>query len=119
RYQVQRPGLDRWSTVTDQPFVNGDAAFTMITPVMPRPFGPIADDLRQRAEWTAEFFLNAFARPNFIGWHYCGLIDATQNIPRKQGRQHSGVLSEFGEPYPDLLRTIKQCADELYQIGRR
>ncbi|WP_168565948.1 hypothetical protein [Crateriforma spongiae] len=117
RYEVQRPGLDRWTKVADMPFVNGDSAFTMITPTMPRPYGPVADSLQQRAEWTAEFFLNAFARPNFIGWHYCGLIDATQNIPRKQARQHSGVLNEFGEPYPDLLRTVKRCSESIYHIA--
>ena len=39
RYEVQRPGLDRWSRLVDKPFVNGDSAFTMITPTMPRPTG--------------------------------------------------------------------------------
>ena len=117
RYMVQRRGLDRWAKVADLPFVNGDSAFTMITPTMPRPYGPVADSLKQRAEWTSEFFLNAFSRPNFVGWHYCGLIDATQNIPRKQARQHSGVLNEFGEPYPELLRTVKRCSSNMYEIG--
>lgn len=39
RYEVQRPGLDRWSKITDKPFINGDSAFTMITDTMPRPYG--------------------------------------------------------------------------------
>ena len=30
RYEVQKPGLDRWSGVTDKPFINGDSSFTMI-----------------------------------------------------------------------------------------
>ena len=55
RYEVQRPGLDRWSKLTDKPFINGDSAFTMTTDIMPRPYGPVADNLKQRAEWTAEF----------------------------------------------------------------
>ena len=117
RYEVQQPGLDRWSRVTDQPFVNGDSAYTMITPTMPRPYGPVADDLRQRAEWTTEFFLRAFARKDFVGWHYCGLIDATQRIPRKQERQHSGMLNENGEPYPELFKSIKGCSSEMYEIA--
>jgi len=118
RYEVQQPGLDRWAKRTDQPFINGDSAFTMITPTMPRPYGPVADSLQQRADWTAEFFLRAFARPDFIGWHYCGLIDATQNIPRKQARQHSGMLTELGEPYPALLKVIQSCSNELYEIAQ-
>ena len=116
RYEVQKPGLDRWTPIADKPFVNGDSAFTMITKHMPRPYGPVADTLKQRAEWTAEFFLQAFARPDFVGWHYCGLIDATQQVARKQARQHSGLMNGFGDPYPELQKTIRQCADKMYEI---
>ena len=49
RYQVQKPGLDHWSKKVDKAFVNGDSVFTMVTDTMPRPYGPIADDLQQRA----------------------------------------------------------------------
>ena len=84
---------------------------------MPRPYGPVADSLQQRAEWTAEFFMRAFARPEFVGWHYCGLIDATNQIVRKKGRQHSGLLNGNGEPYPELLKVIRGCSDQLYEIA--
>ena len=83
RYEVQEPGLNRWSKAVDHPFINGDSAFTMTTDTMPRPYGPVADNLEQRAQWTEEFFRHAFARPEFVGWHYCGLIDATNLIERK------------------------------------
>lgn len=117
RYEVQKPGLDRWSRLVDQPFINGDSSFTMITPTMPRPYGPVADNLQQRADWTAEFFLRAFARPDFVGWHYCGLIDATQRVPRKQDRQHSGLLNESGEHYPALFQAVRGCSADLYEIS--
>jgi hypothetical protein len=117
RYEVQEPGLNRWSQRVDKPFVNGDSAFTMITDTMPRPYGPIADNLEERIEWTEEFFRNAFARPDFVGWHYCGLIDASQLVPRKQTRQHSGLLDGYGEPYPRLDRVIKSCAENKYSIA--
>jgi hypothetical protein len=119
RYEVQKPGLDRWSKAVDKPFINGDSAFTMITDTMPRPYGPVADSLEQRAEWTAEFFQTAFARPEFVGWHYCGLIDAPILIPRKWDRQHSGLLTGYGEPYPTLKTTLKTCTDEMYEIATR
>lgn len=45
RYEVQKPGLDRWSKLVDNPMINGDSAFTMITDSMPRPYGPVADSL--------------------------------------------------------------------------
>lgn len=56
RYQVQKPGLDRWSPRVDKPFINGDSAFTVTTDTMPRPYGPVADNLEMRAKWTEELF---------------------------------------------------------------
>lgn len=117
RYEVQKPGLDRWSAITDKPFMNGDSAFTMITDTMPRPYGPVADNLDQRAEWTAEFFQRAFARPEFVGWHYCGLIDASQQVTRKQDRQHSGLLDGFGNPYAQVQQVLKEGSHQLYDIA--
>ncbi|MCY3870391.1 MAG: hypothetical protein OXG87_12595 [Gemmatimonadetes bacterium] len=117
RYEVQKPGLDRWYRIANKPLINGDSAFTMIIDTMPRPYGPVADNIEQRAEWTDEFFRNAFARPEFIGWHYCGLIDASNLVPQKQDRQHSGLLTGYGEPYPELLKVLKTCTNEMYEIA--
>ena len=36
RYEVQKPGLDRWSKQVDKPFINCYSAFTMTTKTMPR-----------------------------------------------------------------------------------
>ncbi len=119
RYEVQKPGLDRWSSIANRPIINGDAAFTMITEHMPRPYGPIADNLRQRAEWTEEFFRAAFARPEFVGWHYCGLIDAPNLIPARQARQHSGLIDGYCEPYPALKKVVRKCTDEMYQLASK
>ncbi len=117
KYEVQEPGLDRWSKITDKPFLNGDSAYTMVTEDMPRPFGPIADNLEQRAEWTKEFMEKAFARPGFVGWHYCGLVDATMKHPRKQDRQHSGLIDQYGKPYPLLQSYIKGFTRNMYQVA--
>jgi len=119
RWDIQASSLDRWSKQVDQPFINGDAAFTMITETMPRPFGPVADNIIQRADWTEEFFRGAFARPEFVGWHYCGLIDATNQIPTKRGRQHSGLLDGYGEPYPELRKVLKTCSEQIYAIATK
>ena len=117
RYQVQKPGLDRWSKRVGKAFINGDSAFTMVTDTMPRPYGPIADDLQQRAAWTEEFFRSAFARPEFVGWHYCGLIDSPILVPRKWDRQHSGIIDGLGEPYPEIRRVLRSCSREMYSIA--
>ena len=115
---MQKPGLDRWSKKVDKAFINGDSAFTMVTDTMPRPYGPIADDLEQRAAWTEEFFRSAFARPEFVGWHYCGLIDSPILVPRKWDRQHSGIIDGFGEPYPEIRKVLQSCTSEMYSIAR-
>lgn len=117
RYEVQAPGLDRWSALVDQPLVNGDSAFTMVTGTMPRPFGPVADSLEQRTVWTREFFRQAFARPDFVGWHYCGLIDATNQVAGKQDRQHSGLMDGYGNPRPLLQGAISESARGLYGMA--
>ncbi|MGI9240249.1 MAG: hypothetical protein ACR2RV_05580 [Verrucomicrobiales bacterium] len=119
RYEVQRPGLDRWAKLASKPVINGDSAFTMITEHMPRPYGPVADTVEQRAEWTTEFFHNAFRRPEFVGWHYCGLIDASNRILRKKDRQHSGLIDEYGKPHLQLQAALKTCSSQLYEIATR
>ena len=119
RYKVQKPGLDRWVSLVDKPIINGDSAYTMVTKHMPRPYGPVADNLEQRAQWTDEFFVNAFARKNFVGWHYCGLIDATNQNPRKEMRQHSGLMTDFGKPYPVLQEIMKKRSQEMYSIASK
>lgn len=119
RYEVQKPGLDRWSRRADKPLINGDSAFTMITDNMPRPYGPVADSLEERAAWTEEFFRSAFARPEFVGWHYCGLIDGSNRVSGKRARQHSGLMDEFGEPYSLLRTVLETCSDEMYRIAVR
>ena len=117
RYEVQKPGLDRWSKLVDMPIINGDSAYTMVTEHMPRPFGPIADNLTQRAKWTDDFFVNAFARKEFVGWHYCGLIDATNQNPRKKDRQHSGLIDSYGNPYTELQKVMKARSRQIYSMA--
>ena len=116
RYDYQARGLDRWTKVTEKPFINGDTSYTMINDNMPRPYGPVADSLAQRAEWTNELF-SAFTRPEFIGWHYCGLIDTPNLISDKQLRQHSGFLDTYGDPYGLLEKVLKKRIKEIYKIA--
>jgi len=116
RYDFQTAGFDRWSKQVDKPLINGDSSFTMITDNMPRPYGPVADNLAQRAEWADELF-EIFARPEFVGWHYCGLIDTPNMIVHKKLRQHSGFLDGHGTPYEELANVIKHRSRQIYDIA--
>jgi hypothetical protein len=118
KYEVQKPSLDQWSKKVHMPVINGDSAYTHIKDKMPRPYGPIADSEIQNAEWTLEFFENAFSRPEFVGWHYCGLIDTPLKLVAKESdRQHSGLFDGYGKPYDALHETLSKCSSELYNIA--
>jgi hypothetical protein len=129
KFGIQEIGLERWSKISDIPFVNGDSSFATQTEMTPRPFGPAATDQSQKAEWAGEFFRKAFSRPDFIGWHYCGLIDTwveggsgdyftkTDEFGTMAGRQHTGLLMADGTPYQPIQKTLKEYTDNIYQIA--
>lgn len=117
KFEVQEPKLERWAKVTDKPFINGDSSYAVPSEYMPRPYGPHADDQEQRTEWTREFFEKAFARPDFVGWHYCGLIDAPNMMKRKIGRQHAGILEVDGTQYQPINKVLIELADKMYELA--
>ncbi|MCK4749646.1 MAG: hypothetical protein KAT15_21475, partial [Bacteroidales bacterium] len=117
QYDIQKIGLDRWSRAVDKPFMNGDSAYALSMDDIPWPFGPIADSMEQRIAWTEEFFTKAFSRPEFVGWHYCGVIDTTTKNPKKIERQHSGLVNQYGQPYESLQNSIKELSGNMYQIA--
>jgi hypothetical protein len=117
KYEIQKVKLDRWSNRVNKPFLNGDSGFSMVVEGMPWPFGPIANTQEIRAQWTKEFMENAFARPEFVGWHNCGLIDTINLMPQKVDRQHSGLLNIYGEPYQLLQNRMKQFSENMYEIA--
>jgi len=97
-----------------------DSAYTHIKEKLPQPYGPIADSEQQNATWTEAFFYKAFARPEFVGWHVCGLIDTPVKLVKKESnRQHSGLFDGFGNPYKIIEETISKCSGELYQVASK
>ncbi|MEM7375446.1 MAG: hypothetical protein AAF587_43025 [Bacteroidota bacterium] len=118
RYETQQPSLNQWSNKVDTPLINGDSAFSYVRDLMPRPYGPLADTESQSAEWLVEFFNQAFARPEFVGWHYCGLIDTPVKLIKKESnRQHSGLFDGYGNPYEQLREAVSSCSKKLYEVA--
>ena len=129
KYGVQELGLNRWSKLSEKPLLNGDSAYAVQTEMTPRPFGPLAYDQDQKAEWAREFFEKAFSRPDFVGWHYCGLIDTwvaggtgdyfrkTDEFGSMAGRQHTGLLTADGTPYQPIQKALKESTEKMYQIA--
>ena len=117
RHEMQRELLDRWTDRVAMPFLNGDSTFAVATEMMPRPYGPLAKDQAERAAWTREFAEAAFARPDFVGWHICGIIDTWKTLPGKEEEQHSGLMTPTGEFYPEMERAVRDLSRRLYQIA--
>ena len=43
--------------------------------------------------------------------------DAPNLVPRKQDRQHSGLLDGYGKPYPLLKEALAECAGGMYLLA--
>ena len=117
RWQGQRETMDRLTEVVGQPFLNGDAAYTSPTETMPNPHGQHARDMAERALWTREFMENATSRPDFVGWHMCGMIDTANTMPGKEQAQHQGLMTTHGAFYPEMEATVREMSDRLYDIA--
>ena len=117
RWVGQRDTMDGLTDIAGQPFLNGDAAYTTPTGTMPNPHGQHARDMAERALWTREFMENATARPDFVGWHMCGMIDTANTMPGKEQAQHQGLMTTRGEFYPEMEETVRDISDRLYVIA--
>jgi hypothetical protein len=109
--------LDKLAPRVNIPFVNGDIGFSSPSEMMPNPYGPHAKDQAQRAEWLLESVKGCFSRPEFIGWHMCGIIDTWKTMPTKEHAQHQGLMTVTGEFYPEMEDAVKEIAAELYRVA--
>jgi len=119
RWQEQRPVLNRWSKLTDKPFVNGDGAFHAPHANIPNPHGPHAVDQEHRAELAQEFCERMFARKDFVGWHVCGWVETWKSMPKKQIKQHGGIQDPFGRNYEPLRTTLDEFSRRMYRVASR
>jgi hypothetical protein len=117
RWARQKALLDRLSPHVDQPFLNGDSNYSVPSKMLPDPYGPHARNQAQRAEWVREFAENAIARPDFVGWHMCGIIDTWKTMPGKEKKQHMGLMTPTGEFYPEMEKVVQDISARLYQIA--
>lgn len=109
--------LDKLSPRVNLPFVNGDIGFSSPSEMLPNPYGPQAKDQAQRAAWLLESVQTCFARPEFIGWHMCGIIDTWKTMPTKEFAQHQGLMTVKGDFYPEMEDAIKRIAADLYNVA--
>jgi len=117
-YGEQKTRLDDWSRLTGKPLFNGDSAYSVPSEQMPRPLVPHSRTHEERAERTLEYARSVFARPDFIGWSYCGWMDSWKAMPGKEIRQHAGLQDPFGQRHAPMLHALSGFARELYRVAR-
>jgi len=117
RWQEQRNVLKRLSEASGKPLFNGDGGFNTPHENMPNPHGPHAMDQEHRADEAILFAKNAFARDDFVGWTLCGWVDTWKTMPRKEFKQHGGLMDAFGKPYQPYQDAIKSFSNRMYQVA--
>ncbi len=118
RWQEQRNILARLAAASRKPLFNGDGAFHTPHEQMPNPHGPHAIDQEHRADLAIDFAEKAFALNAFVGWSFCGWVDTWKTMPRKEFKQHGGIMDAFGKPYQPLQDRLKSFSQRMYQIAR-
>ena len=118
-YIEQEALLDHWSALTGLPIFNTDSNFTVVGENMPDPVGWICRDQQSRADYFLDFATRAFSRPDFIGWNWCGWVDAWKAW--KPVQQHNGLQDPFGNYHHPMPEVMARFGSRLYDyaLGKR
>jgi hypothetical protein len=115
-YDEQSALMDRWSKLTGKPLFHTDSCFSVPYEEMPAPMGCVCPDQETRARRAVDFASRAFARPDFVGWHWCGWMDMW--AAWKADRQHSGLQDPFGRYHHPMPETLARVGALLYEYGQ-
>jgi len=107
--------LDRWSALTGKPLFHADAAFTVQREEMPEPIGAVVANDEVRAKRFLDYARKAYARPDFVGWHWCGWVDMWQGW--KADRQHPGLQDPMGNYHHPMPETLREFGKRIYEYG--
>lgn len=108
--------LDKIKRTTGLPIIQGDASCHVPYENMPNPYGPHCDNQQERIEKVREMYYNAFARPDFLGWHWCGWIDSWE-VGGQVGKQHGGLQDPFGNFHP-VHQLLSDFSQEMYSVAQ-
>jgi hypothetical protein len=113
-WEDQEALLDRFAQLTDKAIFHGDSCCSVPQEHLPDPYGPHCSDEAERVERAQEMLQNAFARPDFVGWNWCGWMDFWEQ--QEPGKQHSGVQDAFGNFYP-IQNAMAEFSTRLYDVA--
>jgi len=114
-YDRQKETLNRWSRLTNKPLFNGDSSFSVPTRHTPDSLGPHCGSHEERALRATAYAEKAFARPDFIGWNWCGWMDRWAGYGRDA--RHTGLQDPFGNVYVPMQVAMLDISSRMYGIA--
>ena len=107
--------LDRLKRLTGKQLFSADSNWSVPQPPeMPDPLGPQCANYAVAAERFAEVYQQAFARPDFIGWGWCGWMDQWESA--EPVKQHGGLQDAFGNWHQPLADRMAKFGKEMYDV---
>jgi hypothetical protein len=118
-YKDQVEIIDRWSKLTGKPLFNTDSNFSVPRENQPNPVGYHCPDNQALAAYFLDYATQAFSRPDFIGWHWCGWVDGWESWRGIQ--QHCGLQDPFGNWHEPMPEVMSKFGSQLYDyaLGKR
>ena len=86
-------------------------------PRMPDPLGPQCADHAVAARRMEQVFRSAFARPDFLGWGWCGWMDQRESV--EPYMQHAGLQDAHGKWRQPLADAYAAFGKELYEVATK
>ncbi len=105
--------FDKLTLLTDKPLFSADSCWSVQRPPhQPFPRGPHCANDEIMAQMAREAFDGAFARPDIIGWGWCGWVDMRRKPD--DTTSHPGYQDEFGNFYTPLTDEFKRFSGNMY-----
>jgi len=115
-FKDQAAALARWHEASGLPILLADSCFSVTTEQMPEAVGPRLRSHAGRAEAFERYARQALRVPYIIGWIWCGYIDSSTEVERRN--QHQGLKDAWGRPHEPLSTRIRETYANLYEIAR-
>ena len=118
-WEDHRAVMDRLRRLTNgMPVFSADSSWSVRDPTrMPDTLGPQCASYHIAAEKMWQVYSSAFARPDFLGWSWCGWMDRWESS--EPFMQHAGLQDAFGEWHQPLADRFSEFGKEMYSRAAR
>jgi hypothetical protein len=109
--------MDRFRRIApNRPMFSADSSWSVCDPPrMPDTLGPQCANHTIRAARFNEVYRAVFARPDFIGWGWCGWMDKWESP--EPYMQHGGLQDAFGKWHQPIAEAMSCFGRQMYEIA--